>query len=124
MEKEKLGDIQGREAWGEIIKKVQAHEGKDVYVDSVEDNAIIYTKNKIRYKVEADIKAGKDDKTIDADIKWGTVKKDADQDVKNAEYPEDDAHSTDKKDKEEAKDDTEKMSNDANVDTAALPEVS
>lgn len=72
-------EIEGRKAWGEIIKKVQDHEGKGVYVDSVEKDHIIYTKDDVRYRVEADVKVGKDDKSVDADIKWGTVKKDADQ---------------------------------------------
>ena len=72
-------EIEGRRAWGEIIKKVQDHEGKSVYVDSVEKDHIIYTKDDVRYRVEADIKVGKDDKSVDADIKWDTVKKDADQ---------------------------------------------
>lgn len=72
-------EIEGRKAWGEVIKKVQDHEGKGAYVDSIEDNHIIYTKDNVRYRVEADIKVDKDDKSVDADIKWGTVKKDTDQ---------------------------------------------
>lgn len=72
-------EIEGRKAWAEVIKKVQDHEGKGVYVDSVEKDHIIYTKDDVRYRVEADVKVGKDDKSVDADIKWGTVKKDADQ---------------------------------------------
>lgn len=72
-------EIEGRRAWGEIIKKVQDHEGKGVYVDSVEKDHIIYTKDDVRYRVEADVKVGKDDKSVDADIKWDTVKKDKDQ---------------------------------------------
>lgn len=76
-------EIEGRKAWGEVIKKVQDHEGKGAYVDSIEDNHIIYTKDNVRYRVEADIKVDKDDKSVDADIKWGTVKKDADQKMSN-----------------------------------------
>lgn len=72
-------EIEGRRAWGEIIKKVQDHEGKGVYVDSVEKDHIIYTKDDVRYRVEADVKVDKDDKSVDADIKWDTVKKDKDQ---------------------------------------------
>lgn len=72
-------EIEGRRAWGEIIKKVQDHEGKGVYVDSVEKDHIIYTKDDVRYRVEADVKVGKDDKSVDADIKWDTIKKDKDQ---------------------------------------------
>lgn len=72
-------EIEGRKAWGEVIKKVQDHEGKGAYVDSIEDNHIIYTKDNVRYRVEADVKVDKDDKSVDADIKWGTVKKDANQ---------------------------------------------
>lgn len=72
-------EIEGRKAWGKVIKKVQDHEGKNVYVDSIEDDHIIYTKDDIRYRVEADIKVDKDDKSVDAKIDWDTVKKDADQ---------------------------------------------
>lgn len=77
-------EIEGRKAWGEVIKKVQDHEGKGAYVDSIEDNHIIYTKDNVHYRVEADIKVDKDDKSVDADIKWGTVKKDADQKMAEA----------------------------------------
>lgn len=74
----KMAEIEGRKAWAEIIKKVQEHEG-DVYVDSVENDHIIYTKDGERYRVDADIKTGADDDAIEAEIKWDTVKKDADQ---------------------------------------------
>lgn len=72
-------EIEGRKAWAKVIKKVQNHEGDGAYVDSIEHNHIIYTKDDVRYRVEADVKVDKDDKSIDADIKWGTVKKDKDQ---------------------------------------------
>lgn len=72
-------EIEGRKAWAKVIKKVQNHEGDGAYVDSIEDNHIIYTKDDVRYRVEADVKVDKDDKSIDADIKWDTVKKDKDQ---------------------------------------------
>lgn len=72
-------EIEGRKAWAKVIKKVQDHEGDGAYVDSIEDDHIIYTKDDVRYRVEADVKADKDDKSVDADIKWDTVKKDKDQ---------------------------------------------
>lgn len=78
-------EIEGRKAWGNVIKKVQNHEGDGAYVDSIEDNHIIYTKDDVRYRVEADIKVDKDDKSVDADIKWDTVKKDADQKMSKTE---------------------------------------
>lgn len=87
-------EIEGRKAWAKIIKKVQDHEGKGAYVDSIEDNHIIYTKGDVRYRVEADIKVDKDDKSVDADIKWDTVKKDSDQ-----KMAEDEAKRKDKKEK-------------------------
>lgn len=91
-------EIEGRKAWGEVIKKVQDHEGKGAYVDSIEDNHIIYTKDNVRYRVEADIKVDKDDKSVDADIKWGTVKKDANQKMSDDC---DDKHDYDNDDKNE-----------------------
>lgn len=72
-------EIEGRKAWAKVIKKVQDHEGDGAYVDSVEKDHIIYTKDDIRYRVEADVKVGKDDDAVEADIKWNTVKKDADK---------------------------------------------
>lgn len=72
-------EIEGRKAWADVIEEVQEHEGRDAYVDSIEKDHIIYTKDDVRYRVEADIKVDKDDKTIDADIHWDTVKKDKDQ---------------------------------------------
>lgn len=84
----KFDEIEGRKAWGEVIDKVQEHEGKDVYVDSVEDDHIIYTKDDVRYRVEADIDVDDDDKTVDVDIKWDTVKKDEDQKMAEMESQE------------------------------------
>ena len=72
-------EIEGRKAWADVIEEVQEHEGRDAYVDSIEKDNIIYTKDDVRYRVEADIKVDKDDKTVDADIHWDTVKKDKDQ---------------------------------------------
>lgn len=72
-------EIEGRKGWADVIEEVQEHEGRDAYVDSIEKDHIIYTKDDVRYRVEADIKVDKDDKTVDADIHWDTVKKDKDQ---------------------------------------------
>lgn len=72
-------EIEGRKAWADVIEEVQEHEGRDAYVDSIEKDHIIYTKDDVRYRVEADIKVDKDDKIVDADIHWDTVKKDKDQ---------------------------------------------
>ena len=72
-------EIEGRKAWADVIEEVQEHEGRDAYVDSIEKDHIIYTKDDVRYRVEADIKVNKDDKNVDADIHWDTVKKDKDQ---------------------------------------------
>lgn len=78
-------EIEGRKAWAKVIKKVQDHEGKNAYVDSIENNHIIYTKDNVRYRVEADIKVDKDDKSVDANIRWDTVKKDAEQKMSDNE---------------------------------------
>ena len=118
--------------------KVQDHEGKDVYVDSVEKDHIIYTKGDERYRVEADIKVSKDDKKVSADIKWNTVKKDKVQ--KMEEKTDDDEHDDEEHEdnKEKAKmeekqdkaitmsecvDFIKKLSTDANVDASAYCEM-
>lgn len=69
-------EIEGRKAWAKVIKKVQDHEGDGAYVDSIEDDHIIYTKDDIRYRVNAKIKTDADDKSVDAEIDWDSVKKD------------------------------------------------
>lgn len=69
-------EIEGRKAWAKVIKKVQDHEGDGVYVDSIEDDHIIYTKDDVRYRVNAKVKTDADDKTVDAEIDWGSAKKD------------------------------------------------
>lgn len=80
-EKYKKFAIEGREAWGDVIKQVEEHEGGHVYVDSVEKDKIIYTdKDGVRYDVKSDVKVGKDDKTVEAKIDWTTKKKSEDQD--------------------------------------------
>lgn len=88
-------EIEGRKAWADVIKKVQDHEGNGAYVDSIEDNHIIYTKDDVRYRVEADVKVDKDDKSVDADIKWDTVKKDADQKMAETEAVEEEKKMSD-----------------------------
>lgn len=69
-------EIEGRKAWAKVIKKVQDHEGDGAYVDSIEDDHIIYTKDDVRYRVNAKIKTDADDKSVDAEIDWDSVKKD------------------------------------------------
>lgn len=116
-------EIEGREAWGEVIKDVQKHEGKDAYVDSIEKDHIIYTIDDVRYRVDADVEVGKDDKTVHADIKWGTKKKDADQKMsapKGEKMDDDiDDDDDDDDDTEKMKKDKKKMSSNANVDPMA-----
>lgn len=77
MSEEKFDTIQGREAWGDIIRQVHSHLGDHYYVDSVESDKIVVTdtKTKTRYDIGASVKVGKDDKTLTADIHWDTKKK-------------------------------------------------
>ena len=99
-------EIEGREAWGDIIAQVQEHEGKDAYVNSVEDDHIIFTIDDVRYRVDADVEVGEDDKTVKADIHWDTKKEDAVQheddddkdDMSEDEPKEDDADTEHKED--------------------------
>lgn len=131
MSEKKKFEIEGREAWGDIIKAVEKHEGEGVYVDSVEKDHLIFTKDKVRYWVDADVEVGKDDKSVSAKIKWDTVKKDADQKMSEGEtiMSDDEAEMSDVE-KElcgMSDDDIEtmscdlkgKMSSDANVDPGA-----
>lgn len=115
-------EIEGRKAWGDVIAKVQDHEGKDVYVDSVEKDHIIYTKGDERYRVEADVKVGEDDKKVSADIKWNTVKKDK---VQKMEEKTDDKSKKDDKaiTMSDCVDFIKKLSTDANVDASAYCEM-
>ena len=74
-----FAEIEGRRAYGEVIRQVQGHEGKGAYVESVYDDHIIYTKDDTRYRVDAKVKVGADDKDVEVKIDWDSVKKDADQ---------------------------------------------
>lgn len=128
---EKKFEIEGREAWGDIIKKVQDHEGKDAYVESVEKDHIIYKvgKDGERMVVKANVKVGKDDKSVSADIDWATAKKDKDQKefsdkVDDAEDKKDvkDREGDDSK-AEEFADKKKKFSLDAYADNGAFMEM-
>ena len=106
MSEEKKFEIEGREAWGDVIKEVQDHEGKDAYVESVEKDHIIYKigKDGDRMTVKADVKVGKDDKKVSAKIDWDTKKKDADQ----KEFADDETDKTDDKDAKDGEGDDSK----------------
>lgn len=135
-------EIEGRKAWGDVIKKVQAHEGDGAYVDSVEKDHIIYTIDDVRYRVDAKVEVGEDDKKVKATIKWTTKKKDADQKMsahkfddecdedmdEDEEYIEEDKKAGVTIGKDEArmrklKKRYPKLSSDANVDPAALADM-
>lgn len=103
-------EIEGREAWADVIAQVQEHEGKDAYVDSIDDDYIIFTIDDVRYRVEADIEVGEDDDTVKAEIHWDTKKKDEVQDESDDEdkddMSEDDSQSEDELSEEDAQDDS------------------
>lgn len=88
-------EIEGREAWADIIAQVQEHEGDDAYVDSVEKDHIIFTIDDVRYRVDADIEVGEDDDTVKADIHWDTKKEDKDQEMSDEEQVEEDEDMSD-----------------------------
>lgn len=111
-------EIEGREAWGDVIKQVQSHEGDKAYVDSIEKDHIIYTIDNVRYRVEADVEVGEDDKTVHATIKWNTKKKDADQKMATKEKMDDDIDDDDDDDDNKPKEG--QMSSDGNVDPSAI----
>ena len=125
-------EIEGREAWGDVIAQVQEHEGKDAYVDSVEDDHIIFTIDDVRYRVDADVEVGEDDKTVKADIHWDTKKKDAVQhedddkdDMSENESKEDNADDEHKEDDMENKEcsDDEEMSEKAKEKISELENI-
>lgn len=103
-------EIEGREAWADVIAQVQEHEGKDAYVDSIDDDYIIFTIDDVRYRVEADIEVGEDDDTVKAEIHWDTKKKDEVQDESDDEdkddMSEDDSQSEDELSEEDTQDDS------------------
>lgn len=121
-------EIEGREAWGDVIKKVEDHEGDGVYVQSVEKDHIIFKKDDVVYRVEADVKAGKDDKNVSAIIDWSTKKKDKvqkdfeeeDKDKKDEKKEDEPKDEVKKNEDKEEKDKKKKMSLDANAESGAL----
>ena len=117
-------EIEGREAWGDIIAQVKEHEGDSAYVDSVEDDYIIFTIDDVRYRVEADIQVGEDDKTVKAVIDWDSKKKDEvqDEDDDDKEEKSEDEHKEDDID-EEADSDEDKMSDEAQKKIGELEDI-
>lgn len=123
--KEKEFEIEGREAWGDVIKKVEDHEGDGVYVQSVEKDHIIFKKKGVVYRVEADVKVGKDDKTVSADIKWDTLKKDKVQkdfsdDKLDKDKDEEEMDEDISKEEKKAEKSAKKYSLDVNADNGAM----
>lgn len=134
----KFGELEGRELYGEVIKRVHKKLGDHYYIVSVEDNKVRVknTQTKEMWDIPAKIKLGKDDEHMSIDIDYDKMKKSSDQKEFEEEdkYPEDDDHSTNEKDKEEVEDDDEDnekemkkkqkdMSLDAHADISAYYEM-
>ena len=105
-------EIEGREAWADVIAAVEEHEGKDVYVETVDDDYIIFTIDDVRYRVDADIEVGDDDKTVKIDIFWDTKRKDEDQKSHDDKDKKDDMS----EDESEMSEDEKKSEEDAPAD--------
>ena len=130
-------ELEGRPLWAEVIKRIHEKLGDHLYVEGIYSDKVVVRNEKTKelMDIPAKIKLGKDDEEMSIDIDYDKMKKSEVQkdfaEIKkmddDKEYPEDDTHSTDKKDDEEVEKDDEdtekKMSLDANVDMAAYYEM-
>ena len=88
-----FAELNGREIYDAVIAKVQEKLGQSFYVRTIYDDHIIVENedDKKVYRIEADIKAGEDDKNMEIDIKWDTQK----EEQAEAEPNDDDDHDDD-----------------------------
>ena len=75
--KKKFDELEGREIYAVVIRKVQETLGKDYFVNSIQDDKVIVTneETKERFDIPADIKAGADDEEFKVDIDFDNMKK-------------------------------------------------
>lgn len=77
MEDKKFDELEGREVYAVVIRKVQEHLGKEYFVNSIQDDKVIVTNEdtKERFDIPAEIQADVDDKEFKVEIDFDEMKK-------------------------------------------------
>jgi hypothetical protein len=77
MTDKKFSQLEGREIYGEVIKRVQSKLGKDMYVEEIYGNHVEIKKVSTGelFTIPANIKVGKDDEKMEIEIDYDKMKK-------------------------------------------------
>lgn len=115
MADKKFSQLEGREIYAEVIKRVQTKLGKDMYVEEVYTDHIEVKNERTgeMYKIPADIKIGKDDEEMSISIDYDSMKKAgaqkqfSEEDKKEEKETKEEKKFDDEDDHEEDKDEVE-----------------
>lgn len=77
MAEKKFNELEGREVYAVVIRKVQEHLGKDYFVNSIQDDKVVVTneETKERFDIPAEIHAEADDKEFKVEIDFDKMEK-------------------------------------------------
>lgn len=77
MAEKKFDELEGREVYAVVIRKIQEHLGKDYFVNSIQDDKVVVTneETKERFDIPAEIHAETDDKEFKVEIDFDKMEK-------------------------------------------------
>lgn len=77
MAEKKFDELEGREVYAVVIRKIQEHLGKDYFVNSIQDDKVVVTneETKERFDIPAEIHAEADDKEFKVEIDFDKMEK-------------------------------------------------
>lgn len=77
MAEKKFDELEGREVYAVVIRKVQEHLGKDYFVNNIQDDKVVVTneETKERFDIPAEIHAEADDKEFKVEIDFDKMEK-------------------------------------------------
>lgn len=77
MAEKKFDELEGRDVYAVVIRKVQEHLGKDYFVNSIQDDKVVVTneETKERFDIPAEIHAEADDKEFKVEIDFDKMEK-------------------------------------------------
>lgn len=120
-----FGELEGRQLYGEVIRRVESKLGKDMFVEDIQDKKVVVKNAKTGelWDIPANIKVGKDDESMSIDIDYDGMKKSVDQkafakaDEKEVDKADKDTEPNDAKDAKDGKGDDEDAEEFAKDDT-------
>lgn len=119
-EKKEFSELEGRELYAEVIKRVHDKLGDHMYVEGIYNNKIVVRNERTKelYDIPANIKLGKDDEDMKIDIDYDKMKKSSDQKAfaKKKMDDEEDEKVKEDVDKDKQDDGEEKDDEDSEVD--------